>query len=79
MHAYACEVLKDKLKHGAKVLDVGSGTGYLTAVFAIMVGKTGKVIGIDHIDELVSNSIHNIKNWNREFLENDNIRLVGKS
>ena len=37
MHAYALEVLKDKLKPGAKVLDVGSGTGYLTACFAVMV------------------------------------------
>lgn len=37
MHAYALEVLKDKLKPGAKALDVGSGTGYLTACFAIMV------------------------------------------
>jgi protein-L-isoaspartate(D-aspartate) O-methyltransferase len=31
------EVLEEKLKEGAKVLDVGSGTGYLTACFAIMV------------------------------------------
>lgn len=37
MHAYALEVLQDKLKSGAKALDVGSGTGYLTACFAIMV------------------------------------------
>ena len=37
MHAYALEALTDHIKEGAKVLDVGSGTGYLTACFAIMV------------------------------------------
>lgn len=31
----------------AKVLDVGSGSGYLCACFGHMVGETGKVIGID--------------------------------
>jgi 2-polyprenyl-3-methyl-5-hydroxy-6-metoxy-1,4-benzoquinol methylase len=30
MHAFALEIMKDKLVEGAKVLDVGSGTGYLT-------------------------------------------------
>lgn len=39
MHAYALEVLNDKLKPGAKALDIGSGTGYLTACFAVMVNR----------------------------------------
>jgi protein-L-isoaspartate(D-aspartate) O-methyltransferase len=39
MHAYALEILKDNLKEGNRALDVGSGTGYLTACFAIMVLK----------------------------------------
>lgn len=45
MHAYACELLGPWLKPGASVLDVGSGSGYLTAVFAHMVCErdgTGK-------------------------------------
>ena len=29
MHAYALEYLKDLLKPGGKVLDVGAGSGYL--------------------------------------------------
>lgn len=37
MHAYALEILKDHLKEGSKALDVGSGSGYLTACMAIMV------------------------------------------
>ena len=32
MHAHALEELADQLQPGARVLDVGSGSGYLTAV-----------------------------------------------
>jgi protein-L-isoaspartate(D-aspartate) O-methyltransferase len=53
MHANACESLLDYLKPGAKVLDIGSGSGYLTAVLANLVGPSGKVVGIDHIQPLV--------------------------
>jgi protein-L-isoaspartate(D-aspartate) O-methyltransferase len=60
-HAYASEHLLPFLHSGAKVLDVGSGSGYLTAVFHHLVGPTGKVIGIDHIPELVDWSISNLK------------------
>lgn len=44
MHAYALELLKDHLKKGEKALDVGSGSGYLTACMALMVGKKGYVL-----------------------------------
>lgn len=36
-HAHALECLKEHLTEGAKVLDVGSGSGYLTACMAHMV------------------------------------------
>lgn len=53
MHANACESLLTYLQPGSKVLDIGSGSGYLTAVLAHLVGPTGTVIGIDHIQPLV--------------------------
>ena len=37
IHAYALELLKNHLKPGNKVLDVGSGSGYLTVCMALMV------------------------------------------
>ncbi|EAZ07974.1 hypothetical protein OsI_30232 [Oryza sativa Indica Group] len=37
------------------------GTGYLTACFAIMVGPEGRAVGVEHIPELVTSSIENIK------------------
>ena len=60
MHAHALELLKDHLKPGMNALDVGSGSGYLTACMALMVGEDGKVIGVDHIKELVDWSGDNI-------------------
>lgn len=36
-HAHALEILSNHLKEGSKALDVGSGSGYLTACMALMV------------------------------------------
>ena len=61
MHAHALQILRKQLKPGCSALDVGSGSGYLTACMSDMVGPSGKVVGIDHIQELVEHSIENIK------------------
>jgi protein-L-isoaspartate(D-aspartate) O-methyltransferase len=53
MHANAAEALLTYLKPGAKVLDIGSGSGYLSHVLAELVKPDGYVIGIDHISGLV--------------------------
>ncbi|XP_062862873.1 l-isoaspartyl protein carboxyl methyltransferase, like isoform X3 [Trichomycterus rosablanca] len=76
MHAHALEILSDKLTEGASALDVGSGSGYLTACFARMVGPTGKVVGIEHIEELVQTSIRNVQADDPELLTSERIKLV---
>lgn len=38
---------------GDRVLDVGSGSGFTTALLAHLVGKKGRVIGVERIPELV--------------------------
>ncbi|XP_060079528.1 protein-L-isoaspartate(D-aspartate) O-methyltransferase-like isoform X1 [Ylistrum balloti] len=60
MHAHALELLSDHLKEGSRALDVGSGSGYLTACMALMVGKSGMAVGIDHMEQLVSMSVDNV-------------------
>lgn len=61
MHAQALERLNAHLGPGASCLDVGSGSGFLTAAMAEMVGPSGKAVGIDHIPDLVAWSIENVK------------------
>ncbi|TIA92866.1 hypothetical protein E3P99_00421 [Wallemia hederae] len=61
MHAHATENLLEYLKPGNKVLDVGSGSGYSCAVFHNLVTETGKVVGIEHIDQLVESSKENLR------------------
>ncbi|GBP45165.1 hypothetical protein EVAR_95817_1 [Eumeta japonica] len=76
MHAHALERLKNQLVPGEKALDVGSGSGYLTACMAIMLGETGKVVGIEHIPELVKLAHDNIMQDNPELLISERIKLV---
>ncbi|XP_044484418.1 protein-L-isoaspartate O-methyltransferase 1-like isoform X1 [Mangifera indica] len=61
MHAMCLQLLEENLKPGMHALDVGSGTGYLTACFAVMVGPHGRAVGVEHIPELVNFSIKNIE------------------
>ena len=58
-------------------LDVGSGSGYLTACMALMVGDKGKVVGIDHIKELINWSEENfMKDDKKWLLERRNVQLI---
>ncbi|PSR77787.1 hypothetical protein PHLCEN_2v7710 [Hermanssonia centrifuga] len=65
MHAHAVQNLLPFLKPGNRVLDVGSGSGYLVAVLHHLVSESpdtpGKVVGIEHIPELVKFSVENLK------------------
>lgn len=59
---YLKELLKDHLKRAKRCLDVGSGSGYLTLAFAMMMHEPGAVsYGIEHIPNLVKTSIINIE------------------
>jgi len=82
MHAHASEYLLTYLQAGSKVLDVGSGSGYLTAIFHHLVSPgngqpTGKVVGIDHIAELVNWSVGNLKKDGLDLaLESGQIEMI---
>ncbi|XP_031845328.1 protein-L-isoaspartate(D-aspartate) O-methyltransferase [Nomia melanderi] len=76
MHAYALEILEDKLHSGAKALDVGSGSGYLSACMAMMLGPNGTVVGIDHIPELKAFAEENIMRDKPELLSSGRVTLV---
>lgn len=43
-----------------KILDVGSGSGWTTALLSFIVGREGKVLGVERKDELVEMSKRNV-------------------
>ncbi|HEC45807.1 MAG TPA: L-isoaspartyl protein carboxyl methyltransferase, partial [Epsilonproteobacteria bacterium] len=45
---------------GDKVLDIGSGSGWTTALLCHIVGEKGSVIGLERMDELVERGGENL-------------------
>ena len=60
------------------MLDVGSGSGYLTACMAVMIGPNGTAVGIEHISQLQDLAERNIKNDHPELLDTNRIQLIGE-
>ncbi|XP_063716898.1 protein-L-isoaspartate(D-aspartate) O-methyltransferase-like [Symsagittifera roscoffensis] len=76
MHAFALSTLEKQLRPGKNALDIGSGSGYLTACMAKMVAPDGKATGIDHIPELVQKARGNILRGNPELLDGGCLEIV---
>ena len=81
MHIKALKYLEDKLVPDAKILDIGSGSGYLTAVLGYLVeaektNNNSNVIGIDIYPKLVELSINNINKMNSDLLKNDKLDII---
>lgn len=80
------ELLIEKFKYGGKALDVGSGSGYLTACLARANRKAAPsnsniekiVVGIEHQAPLVELSIKNINADEPSFIENGELVIVGQ-
>jgi len=73
MHAWALEKLKDHILDKT-VLDVGSGSGYLCVAFAELGAQ--KVVGIDHVPQLVEMSIQNISKNYKHYLDTNKVSFV---
>lgn len=83
-HAFALDYLLDKLHPECKVLDVGSGSGYLTACFARAIAAKGGsnnslVVGVEHQPDLVKKGIDNISNDDPTLLDSRRVLIVGES
>lgn len=78
MHASALESLLPYLNAGSRVLDIGSGSGYLTAVLAELVQPGGRVVGVEHIRELKELGERNLgrSQRGRELLSDGTVEFV---
>ncbi len=70
--AFMLELLKPE--KGDKILDVGSGSGWTSALLAHIVGKEGKIIAIEIIPELTEFGKKNVKKYN--FVEKGIVKFV---
>ena len=48
---------------GSKILEIGTGSGYLTALLAKIVGERGKVFSIEYVSELKSLAEFNLQKY----------------
>ena len=70
--AFMLELLQPR--EGEKILDIGSGSGWTTALLAEIVGEKGKVIAIEVIPELKEFGEKNVAKYN--FLEKGIVEFV---
>jgi len=61
-------------KEGDKILDIGSGSGWTSALLGEIVGKKGRVIAIDVIPELVEFGKNNVAKYN--FIEKGIVEFI---
>ena len=61
-----------ELKSGQKVLEIGSGCGYVLALLSEIVGKKGEVFGIEIVKELSEKSKENLRDCKNVKVYNKN-------
>jgi protein-L-isoaspartate(D-aspartate) O-methyltransferase len=59
-----------ELKKRQKVLEIGSGCGYVLALLSVLVGKKGEVYGIERIKELADSSRKNLMDYRNVSVHN---------
>ncbi len=75
--AFMLELLQPQ--KGEKILDVGSGSGWTTALLSHLVGPTGRVKGLERVDDLVEFGRKNLQKYLAKFSwRNAQIRRSGK-
>lgn len=61
------------VREGQRVLDVGSGSGWTTAILARLVGSGGSVLGVEIVEDLVRDAAERLR---RDGLDHASVRLA---
>lgn len=75
-HGTSLDAIYKWLKPGARCLDIGSGTGYIAACMAEMVGPTGKVYGIEHIPYIMEMSMEAVRINHADLLDDGILEFI---
>ncbi len=70
--AFMLELLQPKA--GDKILDIGSGSGWQSAMLAYIIGKNGKLYAIERIPELLEFGKKNVAKYN--FVEKGIVKFI---
>lgn len=70
--AFMLELLQPSF--GEKILDIGAGSGWTSALLAKIVGEKGKIIAIDIVPELVEFGRNNVSKYN--FIEKGIVEFI---
>jgi protein-L-isoaspartate(D-aspartate) O-methyltransferase len=66
------------LKRGAQVAHIGTGNGYYTAVMAVTVGSSGRVLGVEVDARLAATAVANLAPWKHaQVINGDGTSLAG--
>lgn len=68
--------MQDQIKSAKRVLDVGSGSGYLVAAISKLLSSDAIIVGIEHIPQLVEKSIQNLNKSFSQQLSSGNIQII---
>ncbi len=63
---------KLEIREGAKVLELGTGSGYNAALLSVLTGSKGRIISFDVVPELTDFAQRNIEEWGKT----SNIELI---
>jgi protein-L-isoaspartate(D-aspartate) O-methyltransferase len=70
--AFMLEKLESR--HGDKVLDIGVGSGWTAALLSQIVGKNGKVIGVERLKDLCDFATNNISKYH--LIEGGRLKII---
>ena len=76
LHAETLQYLYNKLQTASAVLDIGTGSGFITAAMAQLVPDGAKVYGIDHIQEINDFAKSNIKKICPHLIKKEKVEFV---